>query len=59
MICDFMEMYWEVFDDVEENKFVYTNIFTEYTKLVEDYINHNLLKRIPTFSMQNFSQYLE
>lgn len=59
MVYEFMEMYWEVFDDAEENKFIYTDIFTEYTKLVENYINNNLLQRLPSFSMQNFLQYLE
>jgi ADP-ribosylation factor 2-binding protein len=35
---DFMEKYCEEFEEKEENKLSYMNIFKEYNKIVESYI---------------------
>jgi len=35
---DFMDKYCEEFEEKEENKLSYMNIFKEYTKIVETYI---------------------
>ena len=35
---DFFNKYCNVFDELEENKLIYTNIFKEYTKITESYI---------------------
>ncbi|XP_067651018.1 ADP-ribosylation factor-like protein 2-binding protein isoform X1 [Haliotis asinina] len=55
---NFLEKYYIQFEDTEENKFVYTDIHTEYVNLVEKYLSDELLKRIPGFSMQDFSKQL-
>ncbi|XP_066493298.1 ADP-ribosylation factor-like protein 2-binding protein isoform X3 [Tiliqua scincoides] len=51
---NFMDKYYQEFDDTEENKLIYTPIFNEYICLVEKYIEEKLLDRIPGFSMSAF-----
>jgi len=57
--CNFMEKYYMEFDDTEENKFVYTDIFREYSSIVERYLEVQLKSRIPGFSMEKFSSLLQ
>eukprot|EP00899_Mesostigma_viride_P017285 jgi/Mesvir1/25558/Mv01795-RA.1 len=42
------------FDEAEENKLVYMEIFKEYTFLVESAIEHRLTQKVPGFSMNEF-----
>lgn len=52
---NFMEKYYLEFEDTEENKFIYTDIFHEYTSIIERYLESELKCRIPWFSMTKFS----
>ncbi|XP_033278977.1 ADP-ribosylation factor-like protein 2-binding protein [Orcinus orca] len=51
---NFMDKYYQEFEDTEENKLTYTPIFNEYISLVEKYIEQ-LLERIPGFNMAAFT----
>merc|ERR1712226_81083 len=55
---NFMEKYWEEFEDTEENKFVYTDIHKEYSELVEKHLNDELCACMPGFSMEEFQRQL-
>ncbi|XP_038609717.1 ADP-ribosylation factor-like protein 2-binding protein isoform X2 [Tachyglossus aculeatus] len=52
---NFMDKYYQEFEDTEENKLIYTPIFNEYISLVEKYIEEQLLERIPGFNMPAFT----
>ncbi|XP_026668901.1 ADP-ribosylation factor-like protein 2-binding protein isoform X2 [Ceratina calcarata] len=54
----FLETYWDVFEPVEENKLIYTDIFNEYSKVVENYIVNHLRRIIPNFNIDKFLEYL-
>ncbi|KAF3428277.1 hypothetical protein E2986_09147 [Frieseomelitta varia] len=54
----FLDNYWDVFEPAEENKLIYTNIFNEYTKAVENYIVNYLQKVIPDFNINTFLKHL-
>ncbi|XP_068117561.1 ADP-ribosylation factor-like protein 2-binding protein [Hyperolius riggenbachi] len=56
---NFMEKYYNEFEDTEENKLTYTPIFNEYICLVEKFIEEQLLQRIPTFNMSTFISSLQ
>ena len=56
---EFMERYYSEFEDTEENKFVYTDIFKEYGEIIEKYLVDELQKRIPDFSMDRFAASLQ
>ncbi|XP_044582726.1 ADP-ribosylation factor-like protein 2-binding protein isoform X2 [Cotesia glomerata] len=47
-----LEKYWREFDSEEENKLIYMIIFEEYHKTIENYIETNLKKIIPKFSIE-------
>mmetsp|Transcript_24485 Transcript_24485/g.47621 ORF Transcript_24485/g.47621 Transcript_24485/m.47621 type:complete len:220 (+) Transcript_24485:24-683(+) len=47
-----------VFDDSDENKLVYTEIFKKYTQLVEGYVERRLKEAMSDFSMQDFMEML-
>ncbi|XP_052062978.1 ADP-ribosylation factor-like protein 2-binding protein isoform X2 [Mytilus californianus] len=53
---NFLEKYYHEFEDSEENKFVYTDIHREYIELIEKYLEDELSKRIPEFSMAEFTR---
>ncbi|KDR10997.1 ADP-ribosylation factor-like protein 2-binding protein [Zootermopsis nevadensis] len=55
----FMEKYWHEFEDEEENKLCYMNIFKEYTDTIEKHIEIHLVKMIPNFSMDEFIEQLQ
>ncbi|XP_034231175.1 ADP-ribosylation factor-like protein 2-binding protein [Thrips palmi] len=56
---DFMEKYWNEFDDSEENKLVYMEIFKEYTDVVEKYIENHLKRNMRDFNMDVFTSQLQ
>ena len=56
---EFMEKYYLEFEDTEENKFIYTDIFKEYGKIIERHLVNELQKRIPDFSMERFAASLK
>lgn len=56
---NFMDKYYQEFEDTEENKLTYTPIFNEYISLVEKYIEEQLLERIPGFNMEVFTTTLQ
>ncbi|XP_043937334.1 ADP-ribosylation factor-like protein 2-binding protein isoform X2 [Protopterus annectens] len=56
---NFMDSYYMEFEDTEENKLSYTSIFKEYIDLLEKYIEHQLLERIPGFNMNSFTKSLQ
>ncbi|KAM9090989.1 LOW QUALITY PROTEIN: ADP-ribosylation factor-like protein 2-binding protein [Megaptera novaeangliae] len=51
---NFLDKYYQEFEDTEENKLTYAPIFNEYISLVEKYIEQ-LLERIPGFNMAAFN----
>lgn len=56
---EFMEKYWHEFDDSEENKLVYTDIFRKYQDTVEKYIEEQIRRNVPEFDMCEFERELE
>lgn len=54
----FMDKYCNEFEDNEENKLSYTNIFTNYVDMLENYIQTELCKRIKDFNMVDFMKHL-
>ena len=56
---DFCEKYYKVFEDKNENKLEYTDIFNKYTKLIENYLEKNLIKRVPQYNVNDFYKMLE
>jgi len=46
------------FEDTDENKLIYTEIFAKYTELVEGYLERRLRQNIATFSMPDFMEML-
>ena len=51
----FLEKHYQEFEiDAEENKLIYTEIFKDYTKTVEEFIEKELELRIENFSMKDF-----
>uniref|UniRef100_A0A8C5ZKL5 ADP-ribosylation factor-like protein 2-binding protein n=1 Tax=Marmota marmota marmota TaxID=9994 RepID=A0A8C5ZKL5_MARMA len=48
---NFMKKYYQKFEDIEENKLVYTPIFNECITLVEKYTEEQLLEWILGFNM--------
>jgi len=55
---DFMNEYYQHFDDTEENKLIYMDIFKEYNELIEKHLEDQLKLRMPGFSMQEFTHQL-
>lgn len=54
-----MEKYWKEFDESEENKIIYTEIFNEYTNSIEMYIESKLKQQIDNFDMNRFANELQ
>lgn len=50
----FMEKHWVEFEEEEENKLIYTDIFNEYNNIIERHIEEKLRQKMPDFSMKNF-----
>ena len=54
----FCDAHCEKFSDAEENKVEYTDLFQEYTTLIEKTLDEQLQARIPGFSMKAFETVL-
>lgn len=52
---NFMDKYYQEFEDTEENKLSDIPIFDEYISLIEKYIEEQLLEHIPGFNMVAFT----
>ncbi|XP_043470320.1 ADP-ribosylation factor-like protein 2-binding protein [Leptopilina heterotoma] len=50
----YLEKYWQIFEPVEENKLVYMDIFNDYNRDIEAFLENSLKKVIPNFSMTTF-----
>lgn len=55
----FLEKHWKKFDDKEENKLIYTDIFKEYEEGIEKYIQDCLVECLPNFDMIKFEKELQ
>ena len=53
-VDSFTQKHCGEFDEGEENKLVYTSLFTEYTKMLEAYIEEHLGAALKDFDMQAF-----
>lgn len=51
-----MDKYCDVFEDTDENKLIYMEIFQEYTQIIEDYIEKKLNERMGSFDMDKFAE---
>eukprot|EP00118_Oscarella_pearsei_P027020 m.310665 g.310665 ORF g.310665 m.310665 type:complete len:158 (+) comp53624_c0_seq1:59-532(+) len=56
---EFMETYCDQFEDEEENKLIYTDIFKKYTEVMEKCLEDELARRMPRFKMGEFLKALE
>lgn len=54
-----LEEHWREFDESEENKLVYTEIFRKYQETVEKYMEEQLRRNVKEFNMCEFEQELE
>lgn len=54
----FLEKHYDQFEETEENKFIYSDIHQEYTRLVEDFLEQELMRCMPGFSMTEFQSEL-
>ncbi|KAJ8687705.1 hypothetical protein QAD02_023499 [Eretmocerus hayati] len=55
----FLDTYWSTFEPMDENKLIYTEIFNDYNKTIENYLNKNLKELVPNFSMDDFTNELQ
>uniref|UniRef100_A0A0A9VQF0 ADP-ribosylation factor-like protein 2-binding protein n=2 Tax=Lygus hesperus TaxID=30085 RepID=A0A0A9VQF0_LYGHE len=55
---DFLDKYCLEFDDTEENKLSYMEIFEEYVRTIERSIEERLKINIPNFNMEQFQMEL-
>lgn len=55
---EFVYQFYSQFDDGEENKLIYTEIFAKYTELIEGHVERSLKESLPDFSMQSFMEIL-
>ncbi|XP_037656831.1 ADP-ribosylation factor-like protein 2-binding protein [Choloepus didactylus] len=55
----FMDKYYQVIEETEENKFTYMSIFNEYIFLVEKHVEEQLLEGIPGFNTAAFTTALQ
>lgn len=54
----FCEEHCNIFDDKDENKIEYTEIFQKYTTLIESTLDQKLTEKVPNFSMKRFETML-
>lgn len=54
----FMEQHYLEFNESEENKLIYTSIFNQYVELLEKSLEEKLMRRIPGFNMNIFTELL-
>jgi len=53
-LCLLYHTYLSAFQDAEENKLSYTEVFHEYQAVVEKDLEQRLSAAIPDFSMESF-----
>ncbi|XP_055683104.1 ADP-ribosylation factor-like protein 2-binding protein [Lutzomyia longipalpis] len=58
LVQNFMQSHYREFDRCEENKIEYMEIFNQYTVAIEGYIVENLVRRMPNFDMERFTEEL-
>lgn len=58
MLKEFGMKHCNVFEDTEENKFEYTDIFKSYSETIEKYLEGRMVERFPGFSMEQFIEEL-
>ena len=55
----FCDEHCQIFDESEENKLIYTDIFRKYTTLIESSLERKLKEEIPGFEMHLFESLLK
>ncbi|XP_014260637.1 ADP-ribosylation factor-like protein 2-binding protein isoform X1 [Cimex lectularius] len=55
---EFLDKHWTEFDEGEENKLMYTEIFDNYVATIEQCIEDRLKQEIPNFNMEFFQNEL-
>jgi ADP-ribosylation factor 2-binding protein len=55
----FLEQNYHHFEDTEENKHIYMDIYKAYTDTIERHIEDALMDRLPGFKMSDFLRSLE
>lgn len=50
---DFFEKYYRAFEDDDENKLIYTEIFNEYVEMIDNLIMKRLKKELPWFDINH------
>lgn len=55
---NFLEQYWTTFENSEENKLIYMDIFQKYNETIEKYIEKELMKKVQNFNMNQFEKEL-
>ncbi|CAE8742537.1 unnamed protein product, partial [Polarella glacialis] len=58
LLQDFCKKNCHHFEDTEENKLIYTDLFKKYSELVEGHLEKKLVKAIPGFVMDTFLEEL-
>mmetsp|Transcript_53184 Transcript_53184/g.77943 ORF Transcript_53184/g.77943 Transcript_53184/m.77943 type:complete len:221 (-) Transcript_53184:8-670(-) len=58
MQADFAAQHCNHFEATDENKLIYTEIFSKYTELIEGYLDTRLKQNLETFSMPAFMEML-
>ncbi|KAB0797290.1 hypothetical protein PPYR_08284 [Photinus pyralis] len=56
---NFMEQYWIHFEEQDENKFIYSDIFRKYNETIEKYIEDQLMKQVDNFDMNRLEEELK
>ncbi|GAB9470525.1 hypothetical protein Gpo141_00007769 [Globisporangium polare] len=59
MQSDFCLENCEVFENVTENKLIYTSIFSEYTNLIESFLEQRLMEKLEYFSMDELCRQMQ
>lgn len=55
----FLEKYWSEFEDSDENKLEYMDMFEEYTNTFETFFMEQLNSRMENFEMDKFAEQLK
>lgn len=55
---EFFERHCRLFQDEEENRLCYTEIFNNYGKLLDDYLCSQLKDKLPNFNLDSFACWL-
>ncbi|XP_075158674.1 ADP-ribosylation factor-like protein 2-binding protein [Haematobia irritans] len=56
---EFLERHWSYFENTEENKLEYMDIFEEYCNKFENFIMEELRERMENFDMEKFADELK